>query len=408
MSVEILHGFAWGVDKHTIAENAGTTPPQVVSAVSTDPNKIQVTFDRDMLFHPINSRVLDVSSYAVVEQAVPSNVLTVIRVHKISDTVVELITTGQITTTYLVTVTKAQDSFSIPIAGNNTATFLGQDLVGPLPTNIYSLFGLEAGIQQEVNNTSIPFLQNQNPAPGAGGVSIETQVVLEVIDLDPGVNASSVIIRIDGTIAWQSGSVQNGFTGSSVPVTDGFRYTLKSPTDLPVGLITVQVYAEDSAGLPNVLDTSYSFTTVQPESLIRISTVFVVAQDLLRLDFTGSLAIESTYLDKNSYSIVALDDPDTVTIEDILQPEGHSSKTVFLKVRGLKLGKTYRITVTSTLFEINGRSLPQVTSTWKQRRTKLDSTIASMANMYNTRGRSNIRGLLEAIMISDETIGGDF
>ncbi|MGD9209333.1 MAG: hypothetical protein PVI90_01085 [Desulfobacteraceae bacterium] len=111
-------------------------------------------------------------------------------------------------------------------------------------------------------DTEAPYLANHDPAPDETGVSPLTSIYLDVLDDGDPLNASSVVITIDGTIAWQSDALQNSYTGSKTTQPKGYRYALTPPTPLPMSsLIEVSVQAADSAPTPNELDTTYSFTT---------------------------------------------------------------------------------------------------------------------------------------------------
>jgi len=107
-----------------------------------------------------------------------------------------------------------------------------------------------------------PFVANQSPAPFDTGVTPLAIIYLDVRDVGDPIVESSVVITIDGTIAWQSGSLQNSYTGTETPLVNGYRYALTPPVPLPqLATIEVRVEASDSAPVPNLLDTTYSFET---------------------------------------------------------------------------------------------------------------------------------------------------
>ena len=114
-----------------------------------------------------------------------------------------------------------------------------------------------------VDDTTGPFLQNLDPGSGDVDVERDVDIALEIIDTAAGVDESTVVLKVQGVTAWTGDAAQPGFTVTKSAVTDGFRYVIDPDTLLPsYTVITIGVYAEDLASTPNVLDTSYPFTTV--------------------------------------------------------------------------------------------------------------------------------------------------
>jgi hypothetical protein len=108
-----------------------------------------------------------------------------------------------------------------------------------------------------------PVLQNQDPAPSETGVEVDHNVYLEIIDTGNGVDASSVVLTVGGTIAWSGDLQQNGFVVVKTSITDGFSYDIDPPDNFDEGIsVTVDVVADDLAPTPNNLTTNYSFDTV--------------------------------------------------------------------------------------------------------------------------------------------------
>lgn len=105
--------------------------------------------------------------------------------------------------------------------------------------------------------TNPPVLQNLDPAEGSANNLGSTNVVLEVVDNEGNLDASTVVLKINGTTVWSGDAQQGGFTVTKTGVTNGFEYDIDPPTDFADGPVTVEVYAEDL--FSNVLDTSYQF-----------------------------------------------------------------------------------------------------------------------------------------------------
>lgn len=110
-----------------------------------------------------------------------------------------------------------------------------------------------------------PFLANLVPDSGATGVAVDAAVTGDIVDTGDGVDGASIVVTVDGTVAYDAGmgGLQNSFAGTVVDNLDGsFSFNLTAPgafTD--VAAVDVRVQASDLSPLVNVLDTTYSFTT---------------------------------------------------------------------------------------------------------------------------------------------------
>jgi hypothetical protein len=113
--------------------------------------------------------------------------------------------------------------------------------------------------------SSPPVLQNQSPAPDDISVILETSISLEITDIDDDIDASSVILAVDGTTAWQNEAEQPGFTVNISSVTDGYRYEISPDANFDShSIIQVDIDAYD--GKDNYLDAYYSFLTMDTGS----------------------------------------------------------------------------------------------------------------------------------------------
>lgn len=264
----VLGSYQWGAVTPT------GTAPQVTTAVGgggagLPGSVVRVTFNEAMRDHPTLGGVLDPRNYDLRHNAT-SRRLPIIVCRRVSPTQVDLYTEEFPTPhaeEYTITVSNVQNANGDVIgATNNSATFEAAGTGYPVGDELNTFFGLEAGFQSDnttgvAPDTDAPVLQNQNPAPLDTGVAIDTNIVLEVIDTGAGLDASSVILRVNGVIAWQNDAQQNGFSVTKSPVVSGWEYDIDPPSDLPEGLpVTIGVYARDAAPFPNILDTSYYFT----------------------------------------------------------------------------------------------------------------------------------------------------
>lgn len=116
------------------------------------------------------------------------------------------------------------------------------DDLAPVPNT------LSTSYQFQTSDITGPVLQNQNPAPGQGGVNLASNVVLEVVTTGVSVNEGSVIIKVAGVTAYSGGAQQSGFTVGKLAILGGFRYTVNPDTDFPSFTpVQIEVYAEDNA-----------------------------------------------------------------------------------------------------------------------------------------------------------------
>jgi hypothetical protein len=107
-----------------------------------------------------------------------------------------------------------------------------------------------------------PVISNQSPAPLSVDVPVSTSVSFDVTDVGSNVNTASIDVTISGQPAIVDGVFQTGFTGSISVIANGYAVavTPDSPLDYSQS-ISVQAYAEDLAGIPNVVSAAWSFTT---------------------------------------------------------------------------------------------------------------------------------------------------
>jgi hypothetical protein len=113
-----------------------------------------------------------------------------------------------------------------------------------------------------------PILAQQNPAPGAMGVSDVAPITTHVVDFGAGVNSSTIVMHIGinnpsaptlvTPLITQAGSTSADFALSFTPGATQFQSG---------DVITVRIVADDLFSPPNHMDTSYSYTvkdTVPP------------------------------------------------------------------------------------------------------------------------------------------------
>lgn len=260
-------------------------------------------------------------------------------------------------------------------------------------------------------DTTPPVLTAVSPFDGQVNVAANSLVELLLFDVS-GIDLSSVVLTINagaGAETVYTGSAfQSGFSGSVVAVdSETYRFTFTRAASFPsLQLVVVGVSASDTVG--NTLTDSYSFTAIEQFSTASIGSVFVLARDLIKINISGTeLSLTSSYFDTDNYSIVSLVTSNSVAVKQVLPVSGYSADSILLSVKGMTIGEQHQVSV-SGLRDIVGKSILATSFTFTPKRTKLDTVVDSLSKMYAVRNRGNLRGLIEAVTISDEEIGGDF
>ncbi len=110
-----------------------------------------------------------------------------------------------------------------------------------------------------------PFTAGHNPPRNSRNVSLESEIALEIRDVDPGVDSAAIRVTVNGNaVALQYERVE-----------DGYRVRYVPPSRLRDNhTFNVQVEAQDLAAPPNVMPRAeYSFTTVR-DSLAPVARDF--------------------------------------------------------------------------------------------------------------------------------------
>lgn len=279
MSLTLYNSIGWAVEKQTIAAGGGLTGPVLVSAASTDPNTVRLTFDRRLMLEYRQQGVyragtLDLTSFQIVKIS-DSTPLIVVRTVWIDDTHIDLLTENQDSANYRVTTVAGgvMDFWGNTIS-TQTADFLGQQKSDYLTPGTTRSFTSGYGGMQENEASDVypdlapPYLTNQDPAPSAGNVSRYTNLLLDLLDDYTGVDLSTVRIWVGGVLAYRGDTDTflapfDGSLSSRTAITKGHRFVIDNTgVYSEYTLVLVEVYAYDLAGIPNLLSTSYSFRTV--------------------------------------------------------------------------------------------------------------------------------------------------
>jgi len=108
---------------------------------------------------------------------------------------------------------------------------------------------------------SAPFVTNENPARAATGVALNSNIAFDIRDNISGVSEPSIVVTIEGVVAYTGSAFVNSFTGTVTLF--GFldySFDINPPADFPDNTtINVDITADDLSG--NSLVDAYTFTT---------------------------------------------------------------------------------------------------------------------------------------------------
>lgn len=275
MAFNFFNSSSYGVDGHALVQGDGTSRPLIQSVTPINSNKIRVAFDRDIDFHIVFSIAQNPVTYKI-ERVSDDARLWVLRVEKVDEQTVDLLTLQHEAVDYRITVSpELNDAWgnAIDPAGDST-TYTGLATSEASPTWMASLFGVEAGMQEEqqvgfLPDLDPPYLDNQNPAPAQPNVPRATDIEFDILDdrsADTGVDIDTVKVWIEGVLAWENDAPQPGFSGVRSAIAGGENFVIDPSAIFPESaIISVRVQAYDLASIPNLLDTTYEFNTAGTE-----------------------------------------------------------------------------------------------------------------------------------------------
>lgn len=142
---------------------------------------------------------------------------------------------------------------------------------------------------------------------------------------------------------------------------------------------------------------------------ISIDLVFVVASDVLRIELSSTVLNNIEYSNIANYTLQNLSGGSNGIVVRVIPVDDRESDKIYLEVKNMSNGSRYKVTITNNIMRTASNSLVIFSAQkFTMHKTKVDSGILSFPRMYNTNVGSTLRGLIEAMMISDDQIGGDF
>jgi hypothetical protein len=165
-----------------------------------------------------------------------------------------------------------------------------------------------------------------------------------------------------------------------------------------------------SSSLP--LGFTFDFGDSTPFGETIVATVEVWAGDLIELNFGSQMANNAALQDAASYTI--LSDglvPGSISalqVQQVLAGNFSNPSSIFLVVSPFTIGERYTVTVDSACVDITGVSINFSANYAKfyGRRTKIDSVLENRPNLYDIGSTAELRYVLNALIRSDDHIGG--
>lgn len=279
----LFTGLGWAVEKQIITAGGNQGSPTFLSATSLDSNTVRLTFNRKLQLEyrpsgPFRAKTLDIPSFRItsIMSGLP---LQVVRVIWIDYFTLDLYTENQQNISYNVTCLAdgVRDFWGNGIT-EQTLPFEGQqraDYPTPSQTNSFTSGnpGMQVNAPGEIYpDMDPPYLNNVVPPNLATDVSASADITFDVVDEDKGVALSTVRIYVNSVLAY-NGSTDTFFapfnnvgSSRSSASPNGYHFVLHQTTPrASYSIIAVGVYARDLAPLPNVLDTTYAFRTLDYE-----------------------------------------------------------------------------------------------------------------------------------------------
>jgi hypothetical protein len=255
-----------------------------------------------------------------------------------------------------------------------------------------------------------PLITNQLPAPGSTNVALTATPSFDLTDLGVGINTSETKIWFNGTLIFDGGVSTPGWTITVTPITHGYHYLIGHTSSLPeYYYCSVRAYGEDLSASPKTVDSTYNFTTLKVVVDTEISDIFVVAKNVIMVTFSDNVVANSDLFYVGNYNLVNVSGGAPPVILSVLPTYSRVTNKVFFKLFNLVSGNLYRFEVLNEKIRTSaGHFLPASSFEWWMRHTKVDMGLSTIPSTFNKESGSTVRSLIEAIMMSDEKIGGDF
>lgn len=154
---------------------------------------------------------------------------------------------------------------------------------------------------------------------------------------------------------------------------------------------------------------SGSIIIVPPSEPGPLLSVRVITKTQIILTFQREYVINDDLLDPSNYWIES-DGPSSTNIDAVLVEAGNdraSSNSVLLTVQTMTSGVLYTISA-QQIIDVNGITVDTLsTISWPFRVTKVQNMLSKLPRHFDLDSESTLRGLVTAIALVDDQIGGN-
>ncbi len=141
-------------------------------------------------------------------------------------------------------------------------------------------------------------------------------------------------------------------------------------------------------------------------SATTISGVYIIAKDKIRLLFSTEVSESYELLKTTTYIISNTSDGTNNSVIEVSPLPDKATDYIDLKISNIRWGDSYTVSISADLIaDISGLFLVDQEISFIGHRTKVDTILTNLANMYDVKN-GNIRSILEAVAIADNDIGG--
>jgi len=139
-----------------------------------------------------------------------------------------------------------------------------------------------------------------------------------------------------------------------------------------------------------------------------VSSCDVWAADMLEVVFDQLMANNADLNNPANYAVAADVPGSAIPVVTAVRPHGTGpTRRVFLQISTFDVGQKYTVSVNRAIANTDNVALgASNTARFVGRSTKVDNAVKSRPGFYDTSFNTNLRAVLNAVMRSDDLIGG--
>lgn len=130
--------------------------------------------------------------------------------------------------------------------------------------------------------------------------------------------------------------------------------------------------------------------------------------DLIRVHFNEAIVIDPAFTNPENYLVVQATTSEPLTVREVIPPKDGSLVTTKVLLNTYRIPENVRFSTSVINLVAKSGKEPNSSSiiVWTYQRTKVDSILKSIPDVYDKSPKSNIRAFLTAISLEDNRIGG--